>query len=987
MKYCKKPIALLISMVFCSCLSSAHSIELRPEHHYNQNEKYFTEFQFPEENESANYYINYGATLDYDSNRYQSVGAINHSTATFHLNEGSIFKVNSRRQHRALGVSNATFNVNGGNLIINSYSTEDGIHLFEGGVLNLNDVESLKIYDTDFSGIFAKKGSVANINVKGLVDIRSTRRGLNIASNKFYLNADEIKITAKDDKNTEGAISFFSSQSNVTDLDRKVQVVANKLLEIRTEDAVGIFHHGKEKVEVKSLYGNIDVKTENESSIEFSGEGGWGNNYGEQSIISAENGKIELQSPYSCISMSREANLKLDAKDIVIVSDKDKGGNAVNTTYSALEISAKDSCQISSENGLAIISGYDSETSISSNNTIITGLVKAYSGAKINLYGGRTFLYSPKNGKVCLESNEKDSLVSIKDTVLSIDGDIKAENGGRIYIETSAGSFIRGNTKSENGGIIDLNFKDMTQWVFSENSVINDLSVKESSIEFDGADSKYITLTSNSLQSDAGTLKLRTSLKSENKPNASTDRLIINNKAQGKLIADIEMRGLADKLNSSYISEWLVSQGEGSNLSIYNSKGKNLFSGNGMVSVWALSFVPDDEELGEDTVNKYITNNHGDGAGKWYLIYADRDHDSIYYPEQPEEDKDPDKNPGSSPESHPETDKPSLPPIEDPDEIKQVLSLGVSSMQALSFAADLDDLRTRTGEVRHGLSDGAWVRTSYQKERIFGSSANTFKQDTQDLHLGLDHLLNIGERCDWLLGGALRYAKSDQKSLSQFTTSGELEQYSAKLYATYLHEGGSYADFVVHVGRYDQELAGIANNGYTKFSANYKTYGYGLSAEVGHQFSLYSKDSLNGNLFMEPQLQFSYFRSKGKDYTTSTGMRISQEDADYLTGRLGMVMGSTFNFGEMSKPRIWQIGFNGGVKYEFLGDQTVQFRGVEGISKLRQADDVGGVRFYYGLTSDWKMSDLIRAYVKLEREEGDHYTKDLDLSIGVRYQF
>lgn len=42
---------------------------------------------------------------------------------------------------------------------------------------------------------------------------------------------------------------------------------------------------------------------------------------------------------------------------------------------------------------------------------------------------------------------------------------------------------------------------------------------------------------------------------------------------------------------------------------------------------------------------------------------------------------------------------------------------------------------------------------------------------------------------------------------------------------------------------------------------------------------------------------------------------------------------------------------------------------------------------YYGLTADWQCADRWRAYASLEREEGDGYTQDYDVNIGVRYAF
>ena len=46
-----------------------------------------------------------------------------------------------------------------------------------------------------------------------------------------------------------------------------------------------------------------------------------------------------------------------------------------------------------------------------------------------------------------------------------------------------------------------------------------------------------------------------------------------------------------------------------------------------------------------------------------------------------------------------------------------------------------------------------------------------------------------------------------------------------------------------------------------------------------------------------------------------------------------------------------------------------------------------GARYYYGLTTDWQLGDNLRAYATIEREEGDHYTKDIDATVGLKYAF
>lgn len=564
-----------------------------------------------------------------------------------------------------------------------------------------------------------------------------------------------------------------------------------------------------------------------------------------------------------------------------------------------------------------------------------------------------------------------------------VEGALTSTAGGTLDLTLAKDGTFKGSTAT---GILlkgkaNLTFGENSQWLVTKDSTATALDFTGTTINFSRweapttgtkANPDYRTVTTNTFKGNNNTLKMQIQLAQEDDRNKLTDQFEIKNKAEGSHIADIliDGRDVKDKYHSN---NWLISQGADSNMTIVNKEGKNQYSGRGMVTTWGLAFVAMGEEDKLDTAEglaQLVGNTTGKGEGKWYLVRND------------EEIVDPSPDP-----------KPEQPGPNAPTEIQQITNMGISATQALSFAAEIDDLRTRLGEVRYGAQDGAWVKAGYAKEHADGYNGRGFSQKTHDLHIGLDRLVAQQEDRSWLVGGALRYAKSDQEGFAAaMGGTGELEQYSAKLYATYMHEKGSYADFVLQTGRYAQDLSGLANDKVSAFSADYKTWGYGASVEVGHMFS-FGNDvddrRWTNHAFVEPQLQLSYFKANGKDYTTSTGMAVSQGDADFLTGRAGVVVGKKFNYGSANDldKRYFQIALKGGVKYEFKGDQTIGFTGVEGVTKHFKADEMDGARYYYGLTTDWQLGDNLRAYATIEREEGDHYTKDIDATVGLKYAF
>ena len=113
----------------------------------------------------------------------------------------------------------------------------------------------------------------------------------------------------------------------------------------------------------------------------------------------------------------------------------------------------------------------------------------------------------------------------------------------------------------------------------------------------------------------------------ENEREPVTDQIIITNKAEGNHTAHIKFIGDMTKLNpeKDYSYNWLVSQGDGSNMTLTNSTGGSDFSGRGWVSVWNLVFVPEGQEhlLTTEEGRKQLTNT-GVGKGNWHLVKGDK---------------------------------------------------------------------------------------------------------------------------------------------------------------------------------------------------------------------------------------------------------------------------------------------------------------------------------------------------------------------------
>ena len=575
--------------------------------------------------------------------------------------------------------------------------------------------------------------------------------------------------------------------------------------------------------------------------------------------------------------------------------------------------------------------------------------------------------------------------------LVQIDGQIKTENYGVVRLSLSGrdsylSSFIKSDDYGRMDGYVYVNLSNGATWNVLENvarevddwwdndsrsyvynvnlssgGTINLSRPERYSNFFQDSDYQSVEIFRNLSGSD-GRMILDLDLANEDDGKVFTDQIVVDGTVSGSHIVDINFIGDGSSISNKatdYSINWLISQNAGS-MTLTNERGNNLYIGSGMLNYWALVFVPDGgfDSLNDEAYRAGLTNV-GNGKGCWHLIKTN---------------------------SIPLT--PLLPP-----EVTENINMGTSSGQALAYLADLEDLRKRLGEVRYGAQDGGWVKVFTKKDSVNTSGAAGFQQETHGFNIGVDRLVKADETQAWLLGGAFRYGKSDQDGIGIKSSTGKLYEYSLKSYATWMSDNGSYADLVAQIGRYEQKLDGLNNTGTGSSHASYNTVGYGLSAELGHMFSF--GDSVDdrrwyNHFFVEPQIQLSYFHVNGQDYTTSTGLSVSQGNANFLTGRAGLVLGQKFNYGTVDDldRRYFQVGLLGGVKHEFLGgDQTISYTGVDGARASVHAGDIDGTRFYYGVNFDWQITENFRLYAQANREEGDHYTKDYDVSFGGKLLF
>lgn len=898
-------------------------------------------------------------------------------------------------------------------------NSEAIIYLGEGAKFN---VDAHNMYASNGSETNLKLFDNAKANIKLTGDFISSAGGTGIAIENDYsgsdtnisIDAKNIQISTVDSEQAERKSGLYllaykkGAQSNLS-----VNLTAESNLNI-TGFVNGIKTFGSSRIDLTGKDVRISGKTKGIDLYGYNVTISPEETVTSGSVITSKN-SVLIESENIATHLRDRSTLDVNSDNTAVLSGDYISSRVENNSQLKVTANSADLRASNSSNWAFFVDDNSSATLKASKLTIVgksvfkngsslkavadagssNGLVAAYSGSSIDLNYKNDFSISvdddPTN--LTISATGTDSQVKIKADRLTMKGELQADNNGIIDIIAGMNSQVIGAAKlGDNTGAINIVFDKASVWRLSNSSELSYLKMTNSTLDFSswkpivsaldsGSSEVYRSLRTRTWAGNNNTLKMKIDLGKEDMPNVFTDQFIIAADATGSHIVDINIDGselVPEKLHSI---NWLISQGEGSNMTITNRDGSNTYSGRGMVSVWSLGFVKTGEETLLDTDDgrqQISTQTNGNGPGKWYLVKAEHS--------LPDPVPSPDPTPNPTPPTPPVT--PPLPP-----EVNDNISIGTSCGQAEAYQADMEDLRKRTGEVRYGTQDGGWVSVFGKKDSVKASGTAGFKQEIYGLNIGVDRLVHADEDSAWLLGGAFRYSDADQKGLGSGYTTGTLQEYSGKLYATWMHDKGSYADFVLQAGRYEQELEGFDNTGMDKSKADYGTWGFGASVEVGHMFSFdggVDDRRWFNHWFVEPQLQLSYFLAKGADYTTSTGLKVDQGNADFLTGRAGFVLGKKFNYGTSDDldRRYFQVALLGGVKHEFLGgDQTISYTGVDGAKASVHAGDIDGTRFYYGVNCDWQVTDNFRLYAQASREEGDRYTKDYDISIGGKLLF
>ena len=286
----------------------------------------------------------------------------------------------------------------------------------------------------------------------------------------------------------------------------------------------------------------------------------------------------------------------------------------------------------------------------------------------------------------------------------------------------------------------------------------------------------------------------------------------------------------------------------------------------------------------------------------------------------------------------------------------------LANVALMAWRAENDEMHQRMGELRSSTGEaGIWARMK-RGESESGDFGITNQYNTYQL--GYDE--KVGDS-NWYLGGAI--SRTEGKS-SFATGSGENQSTGFTVYGTYVGDDGQYVDLSAKYARLDNEFDVFGRDG-IESTGDYRNNGYAFSAEYGKRIEA------GNDFWVEPQVQLTYGHLSSANYTTSRGIKASQDAMNSVVGRVGFAAGKDISAGN--------VYVKASYLYDFDGETAVSM--TDGKNSAVYEQDLGGGWFEFGIGTNINLSETSHLYFDVERAVGGDIDTPWQWNAGVRFDF
>ena len=287
---------------------------------------------------------------------------------------------------------------------------------------------------------------------------------------------------------------------------------------------------------------------------------------------------------------------------------------------------------------------------------------------------------------------------------------------------------------------------------------------------------------------------------------------------------------------------------------------------------------------------------------------------------------------------------------------------------ALSWRSTASDVFSRTKLIREtGETDGVWAKT-YGGRYNYDGGSTSIKNDYWAAQVGYE----TTNENKWHTGVAVDYR--DGSSSYIYGGSGDDTTYSVSAYGIRELDDGAYVDVAAKIGHIENKFD-VKNEIGQRLKGKYKTTGYSLSAQYGKRFE-------NGDAYIEPQVQLTYARLNGQNFSAVSEelgtMNVDQKAINSFVGRIGVEAGKESGrgtlFGRLS------------LSHEFSGDIEAAYSADDGGTK-NTSYDLGDTWAELTVGGRWKVSDKTDFYADVTRSFGGDYEEEWKVNAGLKFSF
>lgn len=283
----------------------------------------------------------------------------------------------------------------------------------------------------------------------------------------------------------------------------------------------------------------------------------------------------------------------------------------------------------------------------------------------------------------------------------------------------------------------------------------------------------------------------------------------------------------------------------------------------------------------------------------------------------------------------------------------------VAALNAVSWRHELNSVSKRMGELRDAPEGvGAWARL-YGSEMEYGDQNVKAKNTT--IQIGSDY--KIGQ---WTVGATVGYTDGDS---DYDRGSSDNEAWNFGVYGTWFADNGQYVDLIAKYSRLSQDFK------LDTMTGDYDNNAFVVSAEYGWHLPVMELG------FIEPQVELTYGRIMGENFTTGNGVRIEQDDFDSFIGRLGVRAG-------IKCPDNWGTVYaRASVVHDFDGEFNAKARSLTTSATADIFEDLGGTWGEFGIGANINFTKNTYMYVDAEITSGGEVDENYRWNIGVRHNF